>query len=150
MKRITTAALAAITALSLSTTAAFAEANEDDSSSEITSSSNTENDSDEDSSSLPGSSEEEDNGEGGNTYATEVSPGHEFSSETVEGSADSSSEENQDSLADLQESIFGSSYENDAEQDWALGSSADALIGILLAIGAAFAAVSGLIPGLSI
>lgn len=112
MKRFTTAAVAAVTAISLSTSAAFAQ-----------------------------SSDENNSGD--------ISPGHETSAEAVDSSIENSSDDIKLSTAENWVDVFGSSYENDIEQKWAIGSSADLIIAALLAGGAA-AVVNGAVPGLQL
>ncbi|MDO5506857.1 MAG: hypothetical protein Q4F64_00780 [Corynebacterium casei] len=113
MKRFATAAVAAVTAISLSTTAAVAQSSDDD-----------------------------------NTG--DVSPGHEQSAELVGSTVENSSEDVQQSSGETWLDIFGSSYENDADQEWATGSSADLIIAALLAIGGAAAVMNGAVPGLQL
>ena len=114
MKRFATAAVAAVTAISLSTTAAVAQSSDDD-----------------------------------NTG--DVSPGHEQSAELVGSTVENSSDDVKESSNETWFDVFESSYENDVDQEWALGSSADLIIGALLALGgAAFVMNNGSIPGLQL
>lgn len=115
MKRFATAAVAAVTAISLSTTAAVAQSSEDD-----------------------------------GAAAGDVSPGHDTSVDAFLSSIENSSEDTQTSSVDAWNDIFGSSYENDADQEWATGSSADLIIAALLAIGGAAFVMNGQIPGLQL
>ena len=75
---------------------------------------------------------------------------NETSADIVDSSVENSSDDVQQSSAETWVDIFGSSYENDTEEEWAAGSSADLIIALLLAGGAAAAVVNGAVPGVQL
>lgn len=131
MKRFSTAAVATIAAITLSTTSAHAfddfrelsTANVDETDNVL-------------------SSKNPDEARGDNTA------GHKTSHQMYQSSYGQSSADGQESSDDTWGGIFGSSYDFDEDREWDTGPSADVLIAGLIAFG--IAAFNGFIPGIEV